>query len=68
MEHFQNLYATLNLDAHGAVALYDRELRLAALARAPSSSGRSWIRDEGEDKAAGKELLRDKEKATEKTR
>ena len=30
MEHFQNLFATLNLDAHGAVALYDRELRLAA--------------------------------------
>ena len=30
MEHFQNLFATLNLDVHGAVALYDRELRLAA--------------------------------------
>ena len=30
MEHFQNLFATLNLDAHGAIALYDRELRLAA--------------------------------------
>jgi diguanylate cyclase (GGDEF)-like protein/PAS domain S-box-containing protein len=30
MEHFQNLFNTLNLDSHGSVALYDRELHLAA--------------------------------------
>ena len=30
MEHFQNLFNTLNLDNHGSVALYDRELHLAA--------------------------------------
>jgi diguanylate cyclase (GGDEF)-like protein/PAS domain S-box-containing protein len=30
MEHFQNLYATLNLDVHGAVALYDKDLHIVA--------------------------------------
>lgn len=30
MGHFQNLFNTLNLDSHGSVALYDRELHLAA--------------------------------------
>lgn len=35
MEHFQNLFKTINLDTHGSVALYDRELHLAA--RFPTS-------------------------------
>ena len=30
MEHFQNLFRSLNLGDHGSVALYDRELHLAA--------------------------------------
>ena len=30
MEHFQNLFHSLNLGPHGSVGLYDRELRLAA--------------------------------------